>query len=599
MAFVENGAVQPDGRISCFHLVVLAMSLLLTLGAYLFAERQIEGKVHSRFGDARDRALGLISDRMQKYEDTLWSGVAAIESHGGDVTLAEWRSFTDALRIEERYAGINGIGVIHLVDRSELDAFLAVRRRERPSFQIYPPHENEPLMPISFIEPVTVNAAAVGLDVAHERNRRTAAQKALQSGDTHITGPIVLVQDADSTPGFLFYAPFYSNGEASGSREAKGLVYAPFVVKTLVDGLLAKKLRGVHFSITDAGETIYDEHDPDDPLHDPDPMLSETVKLDLYGRVWTIDFRTNLAFRAANAYAQPTIILLSGLLIEGLIIALIVMMARTNRKAIAYARKVNAELRVESARLEETNRKLAAANEDIEQFTYITSHDLKTPIRGIAGLTELLEEDLAEYLASDDANPDVAANLELIRERVRRMSSLIRAIMEYSRIGVDSNESAPVRIAELIDGMRADFGLSDVALKLESDRTWIDVKPGDFHRVLENLVGNAVRHYEGEAPLEILVTIESVGEIVRVTVEDNGPGIDPRFHDRIFDVFQTLRTAETPESTGIGLAMVRKAVEHHGGSVRVISRPGEGAAFIFEWPLGMADTQAETVAVAA
>lgn len=589
MAFTARHDRRHDGNMKLYHLVVIAVSLVVTLGAWRVADVQIHQQIRTRFEDARDRTLGLITDRMHKYEDALWSGVAAIESHGGDMSLSEWRQFAGRLRIEERYPGINGIGVIHFVDRSDLGAYLERRRAEQPGFEIYPPHAFEQLMPISFIEPVGINQAAVGLDVAHEVNRRNALLASLDTAEARITGPINLVQDADSTPGFLFYAPFYEGGRAADGEErrarAAGAVYAPFVIRSLMDGLLAKELRGVYFSIRDGAEMIYDEHVSGESLQDPDPMLRETVRLDLYGRTWVIDFRTNLAFRASNSHAQPTMILIAGLLIEAIIVALLVLMSRANRSAVDYAKRVNEALRAQSARLAKANRKLAAANEELEQFTYITSHDLKTPIRGIGGLTELIEEDLTDYFASPEANPDVKGNLELIRDRVRRMTALTRGIMEYSRIGADSETDGSLFVQDAIAAMRADFGMTEEELRLVGDSVKVDNDASNFRRVLENLVGNALKHHDDRERLSIIVATENKGPIARIAVTDNGPGIDARFHDRIFDVFQTLRVAKTPENTGIGLAMVKKAVERHGGKVTIRSEPGRGSTFAFDWPI--------------
>jgi CHASE1-domain containing sensor protein len=189
-------------------MIVVGLSLTLTLAAWQFSKYQVETRVGLRFEASRNRALGLIVDRMQKYEDALWAGVAAIESHGGDMSYEDFHIFAQTLRIDEKYPGINGIGIIHFHTSETLASYLATQRHERPQFRIFPEHEQPVYMPITFVEPEDINAAAIGLDVAHELYRRTAALKSRDTGAAQITGPIVLVQDADSTAGFLFYAPF-------------------------------------------------------------------------------------------------------------------------------------------------------------------------------------------------------------------------------------------------------------------------------------------------------------------------------------------------------------------------------------------------------
>ncbi len=517
----EASALMPEtpsaiaSRITVFHVVVVVLSLIMTIGAWQFSIYQIKQRTELRFEAASNSVLGLISERMQRYEDALWSGVAAIESHGGDISFTDWHEFAGTLRIEEKYPGINGIGVIHFLDADGMEPYLERQRRERPAFRVHPPHDQREKMPISYIEPENINAEAIGLDVAHEQNRRTAAMKSRDTGTAQITGPIVLVQDAGNTPGFLFYAPFYQ-GQTPDSVEdrrarAVGAVYAPFVVRNLVAGLLAKDLRMVRFSIRDDDQMIYDEHGLDDPRHDPDPMFAASLPLDLYGRIWTIDVRTDLDFRAENTLAQPTLILIGGLLIEILIISLLVMMSRANTRAVAYADTVTASLR-------EEKQKLARSNEELEKFAYVTSHDLKTPIRGIGGLTEMLQEDLEDYTKSPDANPEVAANLGLIQERVARMHDLTRGVLEYSRIGVEDAKAEPVVLSELIDHLIVDFSLAPEQLVLVGGDVRITKDPLNFRRVIENLVSNAVKYHPERRELSAKIEVERRDPFVRISV---------------------------------------------------------------------------------
>jgi signal transduction histidine kinase len=574
----------------------------LTLGAWRFSIQQVETRTGARFEAARDRAIGLITDRMARYEDALWAGVAAIESHEGAVSYAQWKEFAGNLGIDERYPGINGIGVIRFHDATTLDAYLAEQRLTRPDFRIFPAHDGAEFMPITYIEPDDINAAAVGLDVAHETNRRTAAQASRDTGLARITGPIVLVQDAGKTSGFLFYAPFYEEGRqwdtASRRENALGLVYAPFVVHKLMEGLLAKELRDVRFSIRDGDETIYDEHATDDPRNDPDPMFAERVSINLYGRTWDVDMRSDLAFRAENANAKPTIILIAGLLIETLIVTLLILMSRANGRAVAYADRVTVALREKQAKLIDTNAELSKKNEELERFAYVASHDLKTPIRGINGLTEMIQEDLEDYFSDPKANPDVGLNLERIRDRVLRMERLTNGIMRLSRVTADEPDESPLSVQAVLAEMCADFGLEPEQLVLVDEDQMVCCDQVNFQSVLENLVGNAVKYHDGLRKLRLEVSAGMIDDRLHVSVRDNGPGIAPQYHDRIFEVFQTLRSKDAAESTGIGLAIVRKAVERHGGAVWVTSAEGEGATFGFDWPGGPSamPTEAEKAA---
>lgn len=571
-----------SGRLSVLHMIIILLSLAMTIGAWQYSKHQVASQIETRFNAARDRTIGLISERMSRYEDALWSGVAAVTANGSQMSHTEWRSFAQTLDIGERYPGIHGIGIIEYFDRAELDSFMAERAQEDRNFAIYPEHDRNMLAPIVFVEPEAENSKAVGLDMMHESNRRSALLASRDTGKAQITSTISLVQESSNTPGFLFFTPFYAGGPPANLAERRerflGVVYAPFVVRELVEGLLSKELRDVHFSLSDGEQLIYNEHDSNDQLHDTKPMFSEVVTLNLYGHKWHVDIRTNRAFRAHNSFEQPTLILLGGLMIEMLIIALLYMMSRANTQAHEYAHELTAELRCKSEKLER-------ANEEIEQFVYVASHDLKTPVRGIGYLADLLEEDLTEHLEETDVGETLQSHLELIRERVARMNDLTRGIMEFSRAGRPSaDDDHAVAPVEIIEACVSDFKVEKNQITLASDVANISRDGHTFRRVLENLIGNAFKYHPNPDAASVAVSICDTGDRLRVSVSDNGAGIAPQFHNRIFDVFQTLRTAEEKESTGIGLAIVRKSVQKHGYDVSVVSEVGAGAEFLFDWP---------------
>ena len=585
-----------SGRISAIHVLVVVLSMALTLGAWHYSKTQAENRIEQRFEAARDHIVRLIQDRMSKYEDALWAGVAAMESHDNNMSLEQWRIFAANMRIDQKYPGINGIGVIHFLTDDTVAPYLRERLEERPEFEIFPPHEQSVYMPISFIEPEAENAAAVGLDVAHELNRRMGALASRDTGEARITGPIVLVQDAGATPGFLFYAPFFTASDAETVSQRRetivGVVYAPFVVRSLLDGLLAKELRHATISISDTGQTIYDEHDPNETLYDPNPMFTQQVQLNFYGRSWTLDIRSNVLFRENNTYIQPTVIMIGGIMIEILVVALMLMMANANRAAVRYADAVTAELRSEQ-------QKLVRTNAELEQFAYAASHDLKTPIRGIGGLVDMLREDLQDFLSKQEVGEAVSVSLDLIEDRVERMNDLTNGIIEFARIDPNYEKCRPLDLSELSRSLATDFDLQPDQIVLKSDINTISVDPIGLRRVIENLVGNAVKYHDQVGNLVVTVSCTDAPGSLQFSVSDNGPGIAPQYQQRIFEMFQTLRAGDAPESTGIGLAIVRKTVEVHGGLVRVISNCGEGATFYFEWPRSKEDMSAMEREIAA
>jgi PAS domain S-box-containing protein len=224
---------------------------------------------------------------------------------------------------------------------------------------------------------------------------------------------------------------------------------------------------------------------------------------------------------------------------------------------------------------------LTAANEELTSFAYVVSHDLKAPLRGIAALADWIASDHGHLF--DDAGRE---HMRLLIGRVHRMGALIDGILEYSRVGrVRESRSAidlgPV-LAEVIDMVAAGSGVTvTVAPGMPSVRA----EPTRIRQVFHNLLSNAVR-YMDKPDGRVSVDWADQGAHWRFTVADNGPGIEPRHYERIFGLFQTLAPRDRIESTGVGLALVKKIVEMYGGVVAVSPTPGGGATFSFTLPKG-------------
>ena len=577
----ERDSISKGSRLHSIHWVVLSLSLLLTMIAWHFSNEQIDNRVNAQFQREADQVVELVSERMRKYEDALWGGVSAIQAHGGDISFLDWRVFAEHLPIEVKYPGINGIGVVHQVPPDKLSSYLAEQRIDRPEYALHPKHDEAEYWPIGCIEPVSTNAKAVGLDMAHETNRYTAAKKARDSGVAQLTGPIVLVQDAQQTPGFLFYAPFYRGGvyDSLDDRRANitGLVYAPFVVNKLMAGTLEKERRHVGIRITDQDTVLYDEHLATEDDYDPDPLFTSTHSVEFYGREWLFDIRSANSFRLATSSSQPLIILGGGLFIDSLLLLLFISLSKANRRSISFADGMTDELLVRTKDLEQSN-------QDLERFAYVASHDLKTPLRGIGDLSEYLTEDLGDYLKSPEANPDIGKNLGRLDTQIRRMDNLIKGILSYSSIAADTTETQEVNVTELVREIGASFGLSDTECVIEGELPTLTTDGTQLGQVFSNLIGNAVKYHHDRDNILISVSALHRNGVSVLSVSDNGPGIDPRFHNRIFEVFQTLQSKDEIESTGIGLAIVKKIVESRGGEITVTSSGGNGAAFTFSWP---------------
>ncbi|MCP4213872.1 MAG: PAS domain S-box protein [bacterium] len=217
------------------------------------------------------------------------------------------------------------------------------------------------------------------------------------------------------------------------------------------------------------------------------------------------------------------------------------------------------------------------ANKELEDFAYIVSHDLKAPLRGIISLVNWLVEDYSEKLEDEGRE-----YLEKILKRGMNMNHLIDGILQYSRIGRTQPHPEPLNIEvilkEVIDGLHIPGGIQ---VKLETPFPSVIYDHVLLVQVFQNLIGNAVAHL-GKPQGLITVSHQEANNAVEFCIKDNGIGIEERYFDRIFQVFQSLKTHA--ENSGIGLAMVKKIVERNGGRIRVESVVGEGSSFFFSIP---------------
>lgn len=222
---------------------------------------------------------------------------------------------------------------------------------------------------------------------------------------------------------------------------------------------------------------------------------------------------------------------------------------------------------------------LERSNQELKQFAYIVSHDLKAPLRAISSLTQWIAEDYA-----DKFDDDGREQLALLIGRVKRMELLIEGVLHYSRIGRIQEEPIAVNMNKLV--METIELLSPPKSMTIQMGSHLPVMWGDKTRlgqVIQNLLSNAIKFMDKPQGIIHVTCYEDV-DFYRFCVSDNGPGIPEKDFDRIFQIFQTLQSRDTYESTGIGLTLVKKIVELYGGQVWVVSKLREGSEFYFTLP---------------
>lgn len=250
----------------------------------------------------------------------------------------------------------------------------------------------------------------------------------------------------------------------------------------------------------------------------------------------------------------------------------------SDRKVSEEALKARAEeLTYLTTILAQTNVTLEKRNQELDQFAYVASHDLKAPLRAIANLSEWIEEDLSDKLTADTRH-----QMNLLRGRVHRMEALINGLLQYSRVGRLEMPKSQVSVGDL---------LAEIVDSLSPPPTFsIEIAPMPtilteklpLEQVFTNLISNAIKYHPRQDG-RVSISVQKYASNYKFVVADDGDGIAPDYHDKVFGIFQTLSPRDTTESTGIGLAIVKKIVEQQGGTIRLESQLGQGAAFHFTW----------------
>ncbi|MDO8608807.1 MAG: ATP-binding protein [Phaeospirillum sp.] len=228
-------------------------------------------------------------------------------------------------------------------------------------------------------------------------------------------------------------------------------------------------------------------------------------------------------------------------------------------------------------------RELWRSNEELEQFAYVASHDLRQPLRVVGSYVSLMEEELQGSL-----NDDTQEYMTFVRDGVRRMDRLITDLLTYSRVGRTSTDQL-VSMAKAAESAVTDlqFEIEDAGATIHAtgDPPMVMGDQSEMERLFQNLIGNAIKYRRPNQPPEVMIHYEDQGDAWRISVSDNGIGIPPEHAERVFGIFQRLHARNEFEGTGVGLAIAKKIVERHGGVIKVEPREtNDGTTLTFSWP---------------
>jgi signal transduction histidine kinase len=577
---------------------LLLATLLLMTGAATYAGVV---RVHDRereqlTGDARDASVA-IDRRLQDYGQVL-RGAAGLYAASGHVTYTEFHDFFADQGVIERFPGVQVIGFASYVPRAGLRSYVRRVQREAsrsgldyPRFVVHPtppPGAQEALV-IDHIERPPGNSQAFGLDFFSETNRRRAALLARRTGQLAASAPIGLVQARGTSLGFDLMVPVYGGPPSltGAPRPWRGVVYAAFRVDNLLRGVLGDLRPGTDLEVYDLGpaatvpanapigrKAIAFDLRPGRAARRQAAARTRVRTLEVAGRRWAMTYTYAGSLLTGGERAVPWVIAFAGVLVSLLAAALLSALASARTRAVRLAETMTGELR-------EREEQLRRSNEELEHFAYLASHDLQEPLRTITSYVGLLENRVGDQL--DDR---ARSWLGFVSDGAGRMSHLIADLLEYSRTGRAASESQAISLNDAWDLAVANLqhAISDAgATVTRADLPRVQARQREMTSMLQNLIGNGLK-YRGDAPPVVRADAQRRDGCWEITVSDNGIGIEPRFQERVFGLFQRLHTSEEYPGTGMGLAIVKKIVESNGGEIRVESTPGEGATFVVSLP---------------
>jgi len=253
-------------------------------------------------------------------------------------------------------------------------------------------------------------------------------------------------------------------------------------------------------------------------------------------------------------------------------------------RVAVFSRDITEQAKAQQT-IEQALTDLARSNEELQQFAYVASHDLREPLRAITGHLQLLQRRLGKTLDGDAQD-----SMTFVVDGAKRMDLLIRDLLEYSRIGHADRVIAPVDLGALMGEVLSNLGAAQAEAEGEvsvvGDLPVVMGHGGELTRLFQNLIGNAFKYRAPDRPPRVTIAAEPDENGWVISVKDNGIGVEPQHFERIFMIFQRLHGRGQYEGTGIGLAVCRKIVERHGGRLWLDSVPGEGSTFHVMLPRG-------------
>jgi signal transduction histidine kinase len=557
-------------------LVPPLVAITLTAVVFQVVRSREEQRIRGDFQRSAEAAHLGIQQNLDGYVDVLHALTGLFES-SEHVTPEEFRIFVR--RVLPRYEGIVALQwapVIPDAARSRFEAELG-----RGPLRGFAPHgvgsvpavQAPVYVPIRYGEPAAANDPHLGLDLASERTRRAVLEDAARSGRARATPPLTLIE---GVVGVVVVVPISARAEVAATPlgRAEGFIVGAFDLEAILAHTLTKSVI----------LWILDRATGEDLFRDPAFANAEAgwhvARQRFADREWELRFAPTSARVAATRTLYAPAVLMAGLAFSGLLSVVLVVLTGDTQRIEHEVEKRTQELASANRSLRYTNDELKLSNDDLDEFARVVSHDLREPLRTIAGFNQLLQRRYAERL--DQRGNDWLRNS---LEGVYTLERLLDALYSYAQAGTQ------IETWEAVDLQRALANVCD-DLKQTIDEAGAEVESGSLPTVvgdrrrlptlLSLLIDNAIRYRGHDAP-RVRVTSARERDGWVISVQDNGVGIPSEYRTRVFDLFRRLESR--PRSgAGVGLAFCRRVVERRGGRIWVEPVPDGGSVFSFSIP---------------
>tara|TARA_R110001583_G_scaffold10698_6_gene49141 strand:- start:8669 stop:10594 length:1926 start_codon:yes stop_codon:yes gene_type:complete len=617
-----------------FAIVIGLLGMMATYTLSLKVSKQFQKESYLTLENIAKQVSIRFQDSINMSINDLQALQAFFSASPNQYSLEEFNRYMDILDIQNR-EHIQALSWIPLIKENQRDQLVTTINKRHPDFDIKERNtegqvvisERRPFYtPVTFISPYKINKNAHGFDLSSSDTRRISLERARNTGKMTVTSKIKLVQEKADSYGFLIIAPIYDGLLPISNKQERiqallGYVTGVFRINNLVEIVKQQADKeGLILSLIDkdknSGGLLYGTEQKV-----PSFSFDETLP----DRDWQLNISLNKTLQAS--ITSPPIV--DWILIGGFIISILLafsfyalqlsiiranhinnlteeLVTQNNHLEIKVAqrtkklaqnnellnkhvnelieqRKKLSELMTQTnlskSNSEKWAKELARSNQDLDDFAYVASHDLKAPLRGIDQLSSWIAEDIE---AKDYSNiPD---NMRLMRSRVQRLEHLLDDLLEYSRANRITHKVTKINVSSLINET---FELlsppEDFQLIIENDIPEFLTLKAPFEQVIRNLLSNAIKHHD-KANGHIKIRFEDKQDFYKFYFTDDGPGISKQHHENIFKMFKTLRSRDEIEGSGMGLALIKKIVEYYSGSIEVQQNTGNGCTFHFTWP---------------